>query len=411
MRRVVITGMGAASSLGLDLTTIEQNLRKGTSGISYHPDYEAHGFNSLVSGWIKEWRPADVLPRKAIKTMGRGSEFTSFAGLQALQDSGLHETDVRSDRCGVIVGCAEASARDMFEAALAMQEHNKPRRIGIRVPKTMASSRSANLTLLLKNQGMSLAISDACATGLANIGYAYQVIKWGVQDVILAGGGDSADWAGGAFFDAMGVLSCGYNDTPEAASRPFDKDRDGFIMSEGGGIVVVEELDHARARGARIYGEIMGYATNCDGGYSMVAPNPDGATRCVQAALADAGLKPQEIDYINTHGTSTVTGDPSEITAIHRVFQEHRPMVTSTKSQIGHTIGAAGALELIASLVMLNGGFIAPSLNLDQVDDECVYDHFVTQPRQVNFNTFLTNNFAFGGSNASMVVRGIGVRE
>jgi 3-oxoacyl-[acyl-carrier-protein] synthase-1 len=408
MRRVVITGMGAASSLGLDLKTIEQNLRKGTSGISYHPDYEAHGFNSLVSGRIKEWHPTDLLPRKALKTMGRGAQFTSFAGLEAVQDSGLSESGVQSDRCGVIVGCGEASPLDMFESGVAMHEHNKPRRMGIRVPRTMGSSHSANLTMLLKNRGMSLAIIDACATGLANIGYAYQVVKWGLQDVVLAGGGDAADWAGGAFFDAMGVLSCRYNETPEKASRPFDKDRDGFIMSEGGGIVIVEELERARARGARIYGEILGYATNCDGGYSMVAPNPDGSTRCMQMVLKEAGVKPQEIDYINTHGTSTVTGDPSEITAIKRVFQDHTPLVTSTKSQIGHTIGAAGALELIASLLMLNGGFIAPSLNLEQVDDECVYENFVTQPTQVAFNTFLTNNFAFGGSNASMVVRGMG---
>lgn len=221
MKRVVITGLGAASTLGLEMNEIEQTLRNGKSCITYCPDFEEHGFNSLVAG------------------------------------------------------CGEASAMDIFEAANAMQEYNKPRRIGIRVPKTMGSSRSANITMLIKNSGMSLGISDACATGLVNIGYAYQVVKYGIQDVVFAGGGESCDWAGSAFFDAMGVVPSAFNDNPSAASRPFDKDRAGFVMAEGGGIVVVEELQHALSRGAQVYGEIIGYATNCDGGYSMVAPLPE----------------------------------------------------------------------------------------------------------------------------------------
>ncbi len=405
MRRVVITGLGAASTLGLDLPSIETALREAKSGISYCPIYAEHGFNSHVAGWLADWDASLHLPRKSLKFMGRGSEFTSYAGLKAWEDSGLSEADVQSDRCGVIVGCGEGSALDMFEAAFAMKEHNKPRRIGIRVPATMASSRSANLTLLLKNKGMSLGISDACATGLVNIGYAYQVVKWGIQDIVFAGGGESCDWAGAAFFDAMGVLPTKYNDAPEKASRPFDRDRDGFVMAEGGGIVVVEELGHAIKRGAKIYGEILGYATNCDGGYSMVAPLSAGAANCMRAALKDAGLEPSEIDYINTHGTSTEVGDPSEIEAIKNVFGEHRPMVTSTKSQIGHTIGAAGALELIASLLMLNYSFIAPSINLEHVDEDCAYENYVTSYKEVSFDTFLTNNFAFGGSNATMIVR------
>jgi len=405
MRRVVITGMGAASALGLDLREIERTLRQGVSCISHCPEFEVHGFSSLVAGWIHDWHPEEYIPRKVLKTMGRGSEFTSYAGLKALEHSQLIEAEVQNERCGVIVGCGEGSAMDMFEAAYAMKEHNKPRRIGIRVPQTMSSSRSANLTMLLKNQGMSLALSDACATGLVNIGYAYQAVKWGLQDVVFAGGGESCDWAGSAFFDAMGVLPSRFNEAPEKASRPFDKDRDGFVMAEGGGVVVVEELQHALIRGARIHGEIAGYATNCDGGYSMVAPLPDGAAACMQAALKDAGMTASDIDYINTHGTSTIAGDPSEITAIKKVFQEQRPMVTSTKSQIGHSIGAAGALELIAALIMLNGAFIAPSINLDVVDEACAYENYVTACREVAFNTFLTNNFAFGGSNATMIVK------
>jgi 3-oxoacyl-[acyl-carrier-protein] synthase-1 len=252
---------------------------------------------------------------------------------------------------------------------------------------------------------MSLAISDACASGLVNIGFAYQMVKWAVQDVVFAGGGESCDWAGSAFFDAMGVLPSAFNDIPAVASRPFDRNRSGFVMGEGGGICVIESLDHAISRGAPIYGEIIGYATNCDGGYSMVAPSIDGQIRCMRMVLEDAGLEPGDIDYINTHGTSTIAGDPSEIAAIKQVFQEHTPMLTSTKSQIGHTIGAAGAIELIASLIMMKRSFIAPSINIDHLDPDCEYPDIVNQYRDAEFNTFLTNNFAFGGSNASMIVR------
>ena len=251
---------------------------------------------------------------------------------------------------------------------------------------------------------MSLGVSDACATGLVNIGYAYQVVKWGVQDVVFAGGGESCDWPGSSYFDAMGVLPVEFNDNPSAASRPFDRDRSGFVMGEGGGVVIVEELHHALSRGAQIYGEILGYATNCDGGNSMVAPSSEGQASCMQQVLQEAQLKPGDIDYINAHGTSTVTGDPSEIAAIKQVFKEHAPMLSSTKSQIGHAIGAAGALELIASLLMLRNSFIAPSINIDNADEKCLYSNIVTETRQVDFDTFLTNNFAFGGSNASMII-------
>ena len=405
MARVVITGLGAASTLGLELTSIERTLRSGRSCVTRCPDLEAHGFNSQVAGWIADWDASQFFDRKALKFMGRGSEFTTYAAKMALEDSRLARADVESDRCGVIVGCGEGSAMDLFEAAFAMQEHNKPRRIGIRVPKTMGSSRSANITMLLKNRGMSLGISDACATGLVNIGYAYQVVKWGIQDVVFAGGGESCDWAGSSFFDAMGVLPTNWNDNPAAASRPFDRDRSGFVLGEGGGVVVVEELQHALRRGARIYGEIVGYATNCDGGYSMVAPVPETQAECMRQALKDAGVAPSEIDYLNTHGTSTVLGDASEISAIKQVFGDFSPMVTSTKSQIGHTIGAAGAIELIASVVMMNKSFVAPSINVDHLGEDCQYPNIVTDCRETAFDTFLTNNFAFGGSNSSMIVR------
>lgn len=404
MRRVVITGLGAASTMGLELTEIEQTLRTGKSCITFCPDFAEHGFNSQVAGWLGDWDATRYFDRKDLKFMGRGSEFTSYAAIKAVEDSGLEERDIQTDRCGVIVGTGEGSSQDMYEAAYAMEKHNRPRRIGIRVPKTMASSRSANISLLLKNRGMSLAISDACATGLVNVGYAYQVIKFGIQDVVLAGGSEACDWHGSALFDAMGVLSTKYNDNPGASSRPYDQDRDGFVVAEGGGIVVVEELERALARGAKIYGEILGYATNCDGGYSMVAPSTDGQEACMRLALEDSGLKPEEIDYINTHGTSTEVGDPSEIAAVKRVFGEHTPMLSSTKSQIGHTIGAAGVLELIASLVMLNKSFIAPSINVDNLDPDCAYDNLITSTKETEFNTFLTNNFAFGGSNAAMII-------
>jgi len=223
MRRVVITGLGAASSLGLELSDIEQTLRSGKSCITYCPEYEEHGFRCFVAGWMPDWDVSQFIERKTLKFMGRGSEFTSYAALKALEDSELPVADVQNERCGVIVGCGEASALDMFEAANIMKERNKPRRIGIRVPKTMGSSRSANITLLIKNKGMSLAISDACATGLVNIGYGYQSVKWGVQDIVFAGGGESCDWAGAAFFDAMSVVPGRYNDNPSAASRPFDR--------------------------------------------------------------------------------------------------------------------------------------------------------------------------------------------
>ncbi|NQT26193.1 beta-ketoacyl-[acyl-carrier-protein] synthase family protein [candidate division KSB1 bacterium] len=405
MRRVVITGLGAASTMGLTLKEIEATLRSGKSCITFCPDYETHGFKSRVAGWIHDWDATQFLDRKAIKMMGRASEFACYAAMEAMKDSRLKETDVQNDRCGCIVGCGAGSPHDMFEAAYAMEAHNKPRRIGLRVPKTMASSRSANITMLIKNRGMSLAISDACATGLVNIGYAFQTVKWGTQDVVFAGGGESCDWACTVFFDAMGVLADKHNDNPSAASRPFDKDRAGFVMGEGGGIVIVEELQHALSRGAPIYGEILGYTTNCDGGFSMVAPSQEGQTQCMKLALQDAGLDPGDIDYINTHGTGTVTGDPSEISAIKQLFQDYNPMVTSTKSQIGHTTGAAGAIELIASLLMMKHSFIAPSINIDNPDPECDYPGIVTTGKEVEFNTFLTNNFAFGGSNATMIVK------
>jgi 3-oxoacyl-[acyl-carrier-protein] synthase-1 len=405
MKRVVITGLGAASTLGLEMNEIEQTLRKGKSCITFCPDFEEHGFNSLVAGWIKDWDATQFFHRKAIKSMGRGSEFTSYAALKALEDSDLPKADVQNDRCGVIVGCGAASTMDMFEAACIMKEHNKPRWIGMRVAKTMGSSRSANITMLIKNRGMSLSISDACATGLVNIGYAYQVVKYGIQDVVFAGGGESCDWTGSAFFDAMGVVPSTFNDKPSAASRPFDKDRAGFVMAEGGGIVVVEELQHALSRGAQVYGEIIGYATNCDGGYSMVAPSPDGQIQCMKQVLLNAGLESKDIDYINTHGTSTIAGDPSEIAAINKIFKNCLPKITSTKSQIGHAIGAAGALELIASLLMMKLSFIAPSINIDHLDEKCDYANIVTTCKNVEFDTFMTNNFAFGGSNASMIIR------
>ncbi len=405
MRRVVITGLGAASVLGLELKDIESTLRKGESCITYCPEFEEHGFKSLVAGWMADWDATQFFDRKAMKTMGRGSEFTSYAALKALEDSDLNEEDVRSDRCGVIVGCGEGSCADMYAAAYAMKEHNRPRKIGLRVPKTMGSSRAANITMQIKNRGMSIGISDACATGLVNVGYAYQVVKWGLQDVVLAGGGEACDWPSAAFFDAMGVYPTNFNDNPPASSRPYDKDRAGFVIGEGGGVVIVEELQRALSRGSKIYGEIVGFVTNCDGGYSMVAPNTEGQARCMKAALGDAGLDPNDIDYINTHGTSTVAGDPSEIAAVKDVFQDHTPMLSSTKSQIGHAIGAAGAIELIASLVMMHKSFIAPSINIDNLDEACNYDNIITSCKDIEFDTLLSNNFAFGGSNATMIVK------
>ena len=405
MRRVVITGLGAASTLGLELDDIKKTLHSGTSCITFCPEFEEHGFKCHVSGWLPDWDATQFFDRKALKFMGRGSEFTSYAALKALKDSNLKEADVQSDRCGVIVGTGEGSSMDMYQAGWAMRDHNKPRRIGIRIPKTMGSSRSANISLLIKNRGMSLAISDACATGLVNIGYAYQVVKYGIQDVVFAGGSEACDWPGSAMFDAMGVLPTKYNDRPTVASRPFDRDRSGFVIAEGGGIVVVEELQRAISRGAPIYGEIIGYATNCDGGYSMVAPSTEGQVDCMRTAFKEANLQPEDIDYINTHGTSTEVGDPSEIAAVKQVFGSHTPMLSSTKSQIGHTIGAAGALELLASLVMMQHSFIAPSINIDNLDPQCDYSNIVTTTKEVEFDTFLTNNFAFGGSNAAMIVK------
>jgi len=400
MKRVVITGYGIVSCLGNDRQTVTESLREGKSGIRFQEAYRDVGMRSQVAGSVDIDLDAHI-DRKVKRFMGDASAFAYIAMQQAIEDAGLSENLVSNPRTGLIVGSGGGSPSNQIIATDTLREKGI-RRVGpYMVPRTMSSTVSACLATPFKIKGLNYSISSACATSSHCIGNGVEQIQMGKQDIVFAGGGEEEHWTLSMLFDGMGALSTKYNDTPEKASRTYDADRDGFVIAGGGGIVVLEELEHARQRGAKIYAEITGYGATSDG-YDMVAPSGEGAVRCMQQAMATID-KP--IDYINTHGTSTPVGDAAEIRAIREAFGDKVPPLSSSKSLAGHSLGAAGVQETIYCLLMMEHGFIQASANIENMDPE-VADMPIVTSRQdnVTLNTVLTNNFGFGGTNACLVL-------
>ncbi len=408
MRRVVVTGLGIVSSIGNSAQETIASLREAKSGITESADYKRMGFRSQVEGNVK-LDIDSMIDRRARRFMGDGAAYNFLAMEQALRDSGLEEKDQINERTGMIMGSGGPSTRAIVAAAdTARSEPVKgPKRVGpFVVPKAMSSTNSAVLSTWFKIKGLSYSISSACATSAHCIGNAAELIQWGKQDVMFAGGGEELDWSLSVLFDAMGAMSSKYNDTPAKASRAFDKNRDGFVIAGGGGVVVLEELEHAKARGAKIYAELVGYGATSDG-HDMVAPSGEGAVRCMRQAMATVN---GPIDYVNTHGTSTPVGDVTEIGALRQVFGKNMPAINSTKSLTGHSLGAAGVHEAIFSILQMNNGFIAESANIEEIDPELA-DAPIVRKRIDNakITHAMSNSFGFGGTNASLVFQRYGV--
>jgi 3-oxoacyl-[acyl-carrier-protein] synthase-1 len=401
MRRVAVTGLGIISPIGNSTQEVVASLREARSGITISEDHKRLGFRSHVEGSLKVDIDASV-DRRARRFMGDGAAYAYMAMEQALRDSGLEERDSSNEKTGLIIGSGGPSTKSIVQTAdITRDPERGPRRVGpFMVPRSMSSSPSAVLSTFFKIKGTSYSITSACATSAHCIGNAAELIQWGKQDIMFAGGGEELHWTLAVHFDAMGALSSHYNDTPERASRPFDKDRDGFVIAGGGGVVVLEELEHAKARGAKIYGELVGYAASSDG-YDMVAPSGDGAARCMRMAM---GQVKAPIDYVNAHGTATKVGDTTEIGAMRNVFGKNMPPVNSTKSLTGHAQGAAGAHEAIYTLLQMKHGFIAESANIDELDPE-IADAPVVRSRIDNakLETVMSNSFGFGGTNATLI--------
>ncbi|WP_249691627.1 beta-ketoacyl-ACP synthase I [Stappia sp. WLB 29] len=401
MRRVVITGMGIVSSLGGTTQEVTASLREGKSGIVPAEDYARLGFRCQVHG-APTVDPFEVLDRRTTRFMGPGAAWTYMSMQQAIADAGLEESDISNERTGIVMGSGGPSTRTIVEAADITRDKG-PRRIGpTAVPKAMSSTTSATLATPFKIHGVNYSISAACATTNICIGHAAELIQWGKQDVVFAGGGEDLDWTMSNLFDAMGAMSSKYNDTAYNASRPFDKNRDGFVIAGGGGVLVLEELEHAKARGATIYAEIVGYGATSDG-YDMVAPSGEGAARCMKLAMANVG---EPIDYINPHATSTPVGDEREVEAMRSVFGKDLPRISATKAISGHSLGAAGVHEAIYSLLMMQNDFIAPSAHIEELDP-IFADVPIVRERIDNagLNTIMSNGFGFGGTNATLVFR------
>ncbi|MEM9318332.1 MAG: beta-ketoacyl-ACP synthase II [Pseudomonadota bacterium] len=404
MRRVVITGLGIVSPIGNDAASVTASLRAGTSGIEAVPEMSEHGFRSQVAGTI-DIDPSAQIDKRALRFMGPGAAYAHIAMGQAIADAGLDPADVSHARTGLIAGSGGPSTSAMFAAHQSVLKTQATKRIGpFAVPKCMSSTISANLSTAYKIKGINYSITSACSTSLHCIGSAAEQIQFGKQDIMFAGGAEELDWTLSCLFDAMGAMSSKYNDTPSRASRAFDADRDGFVIAGGGGIVVLEELEHARARGAKIYAEVTGFAATSDG-HDMVAPSGEGAERAMRLALATLP-EDRKVGYINAHGTSTGAGDLPEIMAVRRAFGNGpQPPVSSTKSMTGHAQGAAGALEAIFCLLMLEHDFIAPSINIETLDLE-IEPHEIasTLVEAAGLDTVMTNSFGFGGTNGAMLM-------
>ena len=400
MRRVVVTGMGIVSSLGNNAQEVAASLREGRSGIVRNEKYAELGFRSQVEGSIK-LDLEETLDRKTRRFMGDGAAYNYIAMEQAVRDAGLEPHEVSNPRTGMVMGSGGPSTKAIVAAADIAREKG-PKRVGpTQVPKAMCSTNSATLSVPFKIKGPSYSISSACTTSTHCIGNAYEQIQWGKQDMMFAGGGEELDWTLSVLFDAMGAMSSKYNETPQVASRAYDADRDGFVISGGGGVLVLEELDHAKARGAKIYAEIVGYGATSDG-HDMVAPSGEGAVRCMRLALES--VPGGQISYINPHATATPVGDIPEINAIREVFGDAMPPISATKSLSGHAQGAAGVHEAIYSLIMMSQGFIAASANIDNLDPEVDGANIVRERMDnVDFDCVLSNSFGFGGTNGSLI--------
>lgn len=399
MRRAVITGIGVVSSIGNNKEEVLESLKQGRSGIAFNQEFADYNLRSNVSGKI-DIDVKEFVDRKAMRFMGDAAAYAYISMAQAIADAGLNEEQVSNERTGLLVGSGGGSSKWQVEAADILREKGVKRVGPYMVPRTMASTTSACLATPFKIKGVNYSISSACATSAHCIGHAVEQIQLGKQDVIFAGGGEELHWTLAMEFDAMGALSTKYNETPEKASRTYDANRDGFVISGGGGIVVVEELEHALARGAHIYAEITGYGATSDG-YDMVAPSGEGAVRCMKQAMQ--GIE-GSIDYLNTHGTSTPVGDVKELGAIQEVFGGNSPMISATKAMTGHALGAAGVHEAIFSLLMLENNFVAPSINIDELDEQAKGLNIVTERQDVELNTVMSNSFGFGGTNATLVM-------
>lgn len=398
MKRVVVTGMGIVSCLGNDQQRVLQSLQQQTSGIVFMPEYQEKGFRSQVAGKI-ELDYDSLIDRKLKRFMGPNTAYSYISMLQAIEDAGLEESHISNIRTGIIAGSGGASCSDIVETADIARERGIKRVGPYRVARTMSSSISANLATAFKIKGINYSITSACATSAHCIGQAMEQIQLGKQDIIFAGGGEELHWSQSAQFDAMGALSSKYNDQASSASRPYCTSRDGFVISGGGGIMVLEEYEHAKLRGAKIYAEIVGYGLSSDG-YDMVAPSGEGAERCMQQALEMAN---RPIDYLNTHGTSTPVGDKAELGAIKNIFKDQNTAVSSTKALSGHSLGAAGVHEAIYCLLMLENNFLTGSAHINDLDEAAVGVNIIQQNQQQTVNTVMSNSFGFGGTNASLI--------
>jgi len=408
MRRVAITGIGIVSSIGNNVSEVTNSLRNGTSGIVAAPEYTELGFRSQVHGTVK-LDVADHIDRKQLRFMGEGAAYAVLAMEQAIADAGLEDHQVSNERSGLVAGSGGPSTANLL-AAFDITREKGPKRIGpYMVPRCMSSTVSACIATFFKIRGINYSISSACSTSAHCITAGADAIRSGSQDIVFAGGGEELHWTLSVLFDAMGAMSSKYNDTPELASRPYDADRDGFVIAGGGGMVVLEDMDHAVARGAKIYAELVGYGANSDGA-DMVAPSGEGAVRCMELALAgfDGNKLTDKVDYINAHGTSTPVGDVKELDAVRTVFgpRGHLPIVTSTKSLTGHSLGATGVQEAIYTIIMMQNKFIAASANI-HTPDPAIGDIPVAQSRMDDFsiNLALSNSFGFGGTNATLALR------
>ncbi len=404
MRRVVITGLGIVSPIGNNASEVISSLRDGRSGISFAPEYAELGFRSQVQGMPKIV-VEDLIDKRNLRFMGAGAAYNFIAMQQAIEDAGLEEADVSNPRTGLVVGSGGPSTANLFEAHRTVIEKGAPKKMGpFMVTRCMSSTNSACLATPFKIKGVNYSITSACSTSAHCIGNGTELIQMGKQDIVFAGGGEELHWTLSCLFDAMGAMSSKYNDTPETASRPYDATRDGFVIAGGGGVVVLEELSHALARGAKIYAEVTGYGATSDG-YDMVAPSGEGGERSMRLAL-DTLPEGRKVSYINAHGTSTPVGDVGEVEAVRRIFGEgNTPVIASTKSLTGHSLGATGVHEAIYSLLMMQEGFIAASANITELDPRLNPQEIALQRiDNVQFDSVLSNSFGFGGTNASLLM-------